>query len=249
VIIITHYDEKYSAYRPFWEYCIEQAYPHYAHYCQESTYPAITRLLIDPFPSHYNTEDELEIEYHHFHYITDIDIMILPEPISMKEFHLREMEESGLCYSNSHRGSGELRGQERMTGLHFVGLEWFKRTQAARDEYRKRAEAGEFTDRIDDELILMRVIKESGLGLPPKRNLMVRHHGIHFGTFRAYKNHTNQRRYDELRKRISPEKAIQWQQVISAGHWKGMVRKAPEWLQWEMQEMDIFTRKRSKQGG
>jgi hypothetical protein len=245
MIIVTRYDEKYEAYKPFWEYCIEQAYPRYCHHAILSNHPAVDRLLIDAYPSHY---DDIEnMVYHQYHYITDIDIMILPEVPSLKEFHLRETEESGLCYSNSVRGTGEERGKERMTGLHFVGVEWFKKTQAARDAYKKRVDAGEFNGRIDDEIVLMNVVKESGLPIAKKKPLMIRHHGIHFGTLRAYKHHHNVRRYDELRKRITPETAQQYHALISQPHWKMMVNHAPEWLQREMQEMDIFTRKRMKQ--
>lgn len=245
MIIVTRYNEQYAPYKPFWEYCIEQAYPNYAHHAMLSEHPAIDRLLIDPYPSH--IDDNMHTVFHQYHYITDIDMMILPENPGIKEFHLAEMKEDGLCYSNSTRSAKEERGLERVTGLHFVGLEWFEKTEKERHEYQSIANDGLFKNRIDDELILKQVIERSGLKLPKKKSLMKRHHGIHFGTLRAYKRHDRKLRFEQLRLRISPEQARQWQKVSHTEHFQRLIQKAPEWLQDEMQEMDVFTRTRAKQ--
>jgi hypothetical protein len=173
-------------------------------------------------------------------------MMIMPETPSLKDFHIQEMQESGLCYSNTPRGTEE-RGADRVTGLHFVGFEWFNKTYDARRKYLERCMNGEYTNRIDDELILMRVIKESGLEVPRKRPLMKRHHGIHFGTLRAYKSHDRKHRFEQLRLRISPERARQWQELIIECGFNELIECAPEWLIDEIVEVSVFTRTRAKQ--
>lgn len=247
MIIVTRYDDKYEPYKPFWEYCINRAYPEYSYHAHKSDHPSTDRLLIDPYPSH--IEDSLQVIYHDYHYITDIDMMILPETPSLKDFHLKEMSETGLCYSNSSRvNTAEPEGANRMTGLHFVGFEWFEATEKARYKYWQEIRDGKYNRRFDDEVVLMNVIKDSGLGIAPPKKLMTRHHGIHLGTGRTYR-HDKSMLFQNLAQRIIPEKAKQWQTIQGDPVFKALILKAPEWLQKEFYDMDRFTRRRMKQEG
>ena len=63
---------------------------------------------------------------------------------------------------------------------------------------------------FDDEFTLMKVCKESKVGVPPHEGLIQRHMGIHMGTLRAYKTHTKQKLNQQLRMRITPAQAKQW---------------------------------------
>lgn len=245
MVISTNYDEKYAPYIPFWRYCIYKAYPEYSVHAYKSFNPAIDRLLIDPIPSHFDCE--LKTVYHEYHYITDCDMMILQEPVSILDFHKKEMIEEGLCYSNSVRSNSEEQGESRVTGLHFVSMDWFKKTAEARGRYLYLTRKGNFQNRIDDELVLYKVIKESGLKLPSKKNLIDRHHGIHLGTIRANPNANTHEIFEQLRLRVTPEMAIKWQELVSCQDWEDMIKQAPEWLKNEMDIINKFTIKRAKQ--
>lgn len=118
------------------------------------------------------------------HYlITDIDMMFMPEASSIIDQHCKHMERDGtLCYENWI--SQYIGGDPRMPGVHFVTQEWFEKTESIRKvELNKLLEHGA-KDYYYDEVMLGRLVRDSGLPLPPQIAKLWRHHGIHLGDWR-----------------------------------------------------------------
>lgn len=207
LLIYTVASGHYLDYTALWEYCIAHSYPEYDFESLEIKDPktlyfaACYRLLHQPTTQH------------DYVYITDVDMMILREESpSLLEFHLGEMENEGLCYSNSPRKK-EYLGPQRLTGLHFASKEWYEKTIQERSSYLRLLSEGKFGENaIDDELMLMLICKNAGLSIPITKQLASRHHGIHLGTLRhyQYKRHSKNTRNQQLGLRISPKQAEQW---------------------------------------
>ena len=222
LLIITAANYWYTEYQNLWEYCIKKAYPEYDSHCyiapQTSApfYAACYRLLIDPGKYKYV-------------YMTDIDMMILREERSLLEFHLNEMKDTGLCYSNTMR-RGEPEAKERLTGLHFATREWYDKTCETRKKYLHMLNNGEIgNNRFDDEKMLMQICKNADLGLPGQRGQMViRHHGIHLGTLRAYQNHSRNTMETQLLMRVSKKQAIQWLEFYKDSEFLKIIKNIKE---------------------
>src|SRR5574343_1717775 len=159
IMISTVVDEQYSHYVPLFDYCAHRAYPDaeievlYSNRAEQKYRAACSRYLID-FSKKFDPEigERAPTRF----YITDVDMLLLPELISLVEFHEAEMVESGLPYSNSHRSVQEERGLERMTGLHYCNRKWYADTIDEREAIMLEMAEGKIGDgRIDDELILM----------------------------------------------------------------------------------------------
>jgi hypothetical protein len=238
--IFTIHDERYQGYASMWKYFICEAYPQYSAISgmieSKEQYTAACRRFID------QPINEGDV------YITDIDMMILWEPISIDLFHNFEMNESGLCYSNSPRNNSEPFSSLRLTGLHYCNQEWYRRTEKSRQEALSLVEKGEIgKGRYDDEIMLKRICEESGLGIPPKRKLILRHHGIHMGTFRNYIMYGPARMRTELRQRISPFQARQFVQISETAEYKLIFKyiKNPI-IQKEYEFLEVFCRSRGR---
>ena len=175
---------RYRHYADLFKLCAMTAYPEYDVVFQVSDVPR------DAVSTTFFTACErylMELRTYKYVYITDIDMMIMRETPTLLDFHLAEIENTGLPYSNVPRWH-EPMGENRLTGLHFVTNAWWDITKKARDEERRRLYAGEIGNmKCDDELMLMRIVKNSGLAVPPNSELLCRHHGIHLGTYRDYK--------------------------------------------------------------
>lgn len=52
-------------------------------------------------------------------YMGDIDILFLPENLSILEFHIKQLSKFGLPFSNKARVDGSGKVSKRLTGLHF----------------------------------------------------------------------------------------------------------------------------------
>jgi hypothetical protein len=176
-------------------------------------------------------------------YITDIDMMICPEIPTLLDFHLKEIKETGLCYSNTPRWK-EPMGDNRMTGLHFVTKEWWRQTEIASAHELDRLVKGEIGGcKCDDELMLMRIIKASGLPVADRRPLIPRHHGIHLGTLRDYRKMTLQARRNAVHRRIGMEKAAYWLGLIKTpeyGRIFSEIKKTDKQATWELTELEKF---------
>ena len=126
LLIFTTVNGRYRVYADLFTFCCKRAYPEYSVSIEEPVYntekqqekipyfAACSRFLIYPI-----FDGDV--------YITDVDMMICPEKVSIQDFHREEIRQSGLCYSNSPRWK-EPHGENRLTGLHYVTSEWWKET-------------------------------------------------------------------------------------------------------------------------
>lgn len=118
------------------------------------------------------------------HYlITDIDMMFMPENSTIIDQHCKHMEKDGtICFENWI--SQYIGGDPRMPGVHFVTQQWFEKTESIRKaELDKLVEHGA-NEYYYDEVMLGRIVRDSGLPLPPQVAKLWRHHGIHLGDWR-----------------------------------------------------------------
>jgi hypothetical protein len=124
-----------------------------------------------------------QIEAFDFVHITDIDILIKPETIAMVDQHVRTMQKYNLgCYDNYVSTNSTT--AKKVPGVHFVTKEWWSRTAAAREKYRKVLKDPGAPSWDFDELMLYCIISESGLQEPPKLPNLWSHHGVHLGDWR-----------------------------------------------------------------
>jgi len=138
-------------------------------------------------------------------YLTDVDILIMPERIPLHKQHIQHMEVLQLPYSNFVRNTDV----PRLTGLHFANLDFYRRVAPVVELYADMIKVIGIPDgygRCADEELWYRIVRESGLGLPPKCNLSEQktwgtvfdpdgyeniwfgpHHGVHVGFGRSMK--------------------------------------------------------------
>lgn len=138
-------------------------------------------------------------------YLTDADILFMPEKLPLHEQHIKHMEVLELPYSNFVRNTDP----PRLTGLHFGSLDFYRRVSPIVELYADMVKAIGIPDGYGpcpDEALWYRIVQESGIGLPPKCNLFEQktweivfdpngyknvwfgpHHGVHVGFGRAMK--------------------------------------------------------------
>lgn len=245
LLILTCADGLYLDYTPLWEYCIRKSIPEAKCECIEITqkpcnyFSACYRLLFTPEPGY------------KYYYIDDVDIMHTKESPSLMEYHLDQMKNTGLCYSNTLR-KWEYLGDQRMTGLNFVTPEWYEKTADLREKYLHMLSNGEIgQSRFDDEMILKKVCVESELEIPPRQELVPRHKGIHLGTLRAYRNHSRGKRNQQLRIRISPEQAARYLKYYEDPEYQKIVQKvckSSKVIKWELETLYSFCRREINHG-
>jgi hypothetical protein len=96
--------------------------------------------------------------------------------------------------------------------------------------------------KCDDELMLMRIVKNSGMPVTKRSNLLVRHHGIHLGTFRDNRKESIQKRRNAAYSRIRPH-ARYWLGLIETPEYKSLFRgiqKQDEQAAWELKEAEKY---------
>lgn len=116
--------------------------------------------------------------------ITDVDIMISKENVSIVTQHVRSMlAEDTVCYDNYNQaGFSEC----VMPGVHFVSKQWWKETAAARQRHEMllRSEAT-VVENGYDEAMLGKIVVESGLKTPTRDQHLWCTHGVHLGDYRG----------------------------------------------------------------
>lgn len=130
-------------------------------------------------------------------YITDVDFVFLPHNPSLFDYHISIMGRTGLPYS-AYRGPKTKDGKKiwhgkntRITGgIVCVSKEWLKITERARQKILKKIN-GPFASRGEDEVILYRIMRCSGLKTPKKRRRFYNgqefdknYRNLHLGDFR-----------------------------------------------------------------
>jgi hypothetical protein len=240
LLIFTTVNGRYKVYTDLFLFCCERAYPEYKATVRKvletgkenKYYSACSRFLYDP-----GVDCDV--------YITDVDMMICPEKVSIREFHSKEIVETGLCYSNSPRWK-EPHGENRLTGLHYVTPQWWEITKDQREKETQRLLNNEIGNcKCDDELMLMRIVKNSGIPVAKYGPLINRHHGIHLGTVRDYMGETLQTKKTVLRQRIDKEKALYWCNFIDTDDYKKLfndIQKQDRQAVLELKELEKFVR-------
>ena len=236
VCITTVVDQKYSAYIPMFAWCCKTVYPSYhirifvvGEYKERIKNADIIPLFNDFPTTPYNAialRFVVPPEYYRefdYVYITDIDIMIMPERVELADFHKAEMVASGLPYSNSTRNVHHYLGNKSLTGLHFATRKWFEQTENERQRYYSLLQKGLVGNyREYDGVMLHRMCERSELKLPNKYNLKKRHHGIHLGNFRLFEDKA------KWAERIIPDYRSQWMEWVSNPTFKTIVDSARE---------------------
>jgi hypothetical protein len=249
VLIYTFAIGRYLIYSELWQYCLRLAYPEYD-----------VRVItwgntVDNLPQYFGAVNRYlltpPLEYDYY-YITDIDMMIVREDPPLHVFHMEEMNQWNLCYSNRRRGPGQPVGVNRLTGLHFCSREWFSITAAAREKYTNIVLSGQRgNDKIDDELIIADIATESGLTLAPQGPLVTRHHGIHLGTVRDYRGQTLEKRRTAFKIRVKRDTAVKWQKVVETEEYQRIyssIRVSDRDAAWELYEVDKLTKQMCNEG-
>jgi hypothetical protein len=111
--------------------------------------------------------------------------------------------------------------------LHFVRKDWWEKTFNARAHQYHLLTTGQIGySPIDDELMLMNIVKESGLPVASgKYNLIERHHGLHLGTVRAHKKESLQTLRRAVSIRVNQDKAAKWQAVVACPEYSKLLHK------------------------
>jgi hypothetical protein len=242
-LIYTAAQGWYRSFAPLFKWCCNHAYPEadvqveIISGIRPPFYAACARFLQAPSQEY----DEV--------YVGDIDMFHMPQSPGLFEYHEERMRKTGLCYSNTPRSAKEPCGPDRMTGLHFATQEWYARTSVARVSALRRLNDGDLgNDRLEDELMLMQICKDSGLQIPPREKLLPRHFGIHGGTVRCYENHTRSTRESQLRMRISPEMATAWNEMVDMpGFQEAAIESCvmSKRVGFQLEQIEQFTRKTS----
>lgn len=231
VCITTVVDELYQKYIPLFVLCCKYAYPEYdikifLHgNIRENVKKALEFLkdkyifvngLFDgwkkykysPISWRFVVPPE-QYKGYDYVYITDIDMLIFREKVELASFHINEMNETGLCYSNSTRNKKHWEGNRSLTGLHFCNQEWFEKTEASRRRYAQLLKIGKVGEKREyDGYMLYSMCIESDLTIAGKYPLIERHHGIHLGTERLF--HKNKK----IKKRLNPDYLTKWNNLI-----------------------------------
>lgn len=226
--ISTVVDSKYQHYIPLFVFCVNNSYPacHIKIFLTDDVDKDVCTVIRDSNgrnvefiknvfkgwkKHHYSPISwrfvipPVHFKDYEYVYITDIDMMIVLEDTTLLDFHLNEMKQTGLCYSNSLRNHKDWKGKESLSGLHFCSWEWYEKTEQSRQKYAKLLESGEVGEKRGyDGHMLYKMVKESGLKLPGKYKLIPRHHGIHLGNFRLFNSKKS------IKKRISRDKVLWW---------------------------------------
>jgi hypothetical protein len=189
----------YQWYIPIFHYCLSRAYPEY--FMRIYTRGPIDlppgpwdRVIVrdvanDYPPDGYTTaalrfvyEDEALRGFDYVHF-QDIDMMIMRENPLLIDQHMMHLRVHGLqCYENYVSSMHEM--GPRLPGVHFVTRDWWDRTRTAREKYAADLMEGGSKGWFWDEVMLAKIVKESGLPLQDKELHLWAHHGIHLGDYR-----------------------------------------------------------------
>ena len=130
--------------------------------------------------------------------ITDVDLLLFNTQ-NVWDWHFDKMVDMGSCYYAHHgpykypqRFPGGWKGdRERLAGgFVMITPEWLERTREARDRYLTlllNRQVGLY--REEDEVILCRICKESGLPISYNKSFPSMLRGIHLGDFKKSMSH------------------------------------------------------------
>lgn len=196
--VMTVINEKYRWYEPMFRYCLKMEIPDVPAIIYGNGFsadgivplPAELKLPTDGYTTAASrfVFSATEIEAFDAILITDIDILMMGEPTTIQTQHARSMKVNNLrCYDNYI--SGVVEGYERAPGVHYVTKDWWEATRTVRARYAKELMDNGSRAWWWDEVMLLRIIRESGLPEPPKVPNMWALHGVHLGDWRRRLKH------------------------------------------------------------
>lgn len=261
LLLTTLVDRRYWDYVDLFTWCAKKSYPEYdvKIFHREEIFPNHPNLGYTTNALRMVMPQELFSEYRYI-YITDIDIMILREDPPLLDFHVKDMGHK--CFSNSIRNAGNTyqsggevwRGNECLSGLHFCSREWFERVEPQAIKWRKYLGENEVWRGFDGRILYL-ICKEVGFPIPPKRGLIRRHHGIHLGTFRLWRDGlshcnridakpmTNEQAKQAWAKRVSPEKCRTWRRYMEDPQYQKIVSEIKDpTIRGYVRDLDSYAR-------
>lgn len=129
------------------------------------------------------TESFEEIRQYDYALITDIDIMLMAEEKTILDSHMMHLDRDKTnCFENWISDTRE--GNPRLPGIHFVTKEWWDVSKDARVKAYEDLQTRTSIEYCHDEYMLGRIVRDSGLSLPPRAPKLWRKHGPHIGDLR-----------------------------------------------------------------
>lgn len=159
----------------------------------DSDFPDIKEVICGALPEYpgdgYTTAalrfvyDDSRICAYDYVLITDIDMMIMGESISIVDQHMLDLRKNDLrCYSNY--ASSITATFPRLPGVHFVTKDWWEKTREVRNRYSEYLKENGAGCWYYDEVMLHKIVQESGLKINNRSINMWCHHGVHLGDYR-----------------------------------------------------------------
>ena len=217
--ITTVVDGYYQLYIPMFIYCAKKSYPDYyvKVFFRGTLTPPVWDCLKDiedagidgwevkenwftDYPYQLKTsaclryllppEEVKDFEYVH---INDADMLIMREKPSILEYHRKRIKKEGWLYSNTkgtwdHPFNGLAR---RLPALPTFTKKWYSKIEPIAKKYRKLLKAGEVgLINCYDEIMLFKLVEQSGQPLPEKYDYEVKYHGLHLGMAKMRGKHS-----------------------------------------------------------
>jgi hypothetical protein len=202
---------RYRNYIDMWKVFIETAYPECGVYVREVTDDELKgKQRYYAACIGYVEKPPIADGYEYF-FITDIDVMICQENPNLMESRLNDLIG---CYSNTRRDQDFTGEIGRLTAPHFFHSSWWDKTREARNHFKHELESGTIGRNLwDNEVILYKLAKLSGLKIPPVGDPFKYHCGIHLGNQRNIEgfNEEHKRRY--MLAHISREWSVEWRRT------------------------------------
>lgn len=165
--------------------------------------------------------------------ICDADLLLLENPFP---WHLAQVDDKH-CFASHHgprrkpyrpevSGPDGWRGNWERTagGFVLVTPEWYAKTMAVRKKYLDQLHAGALPEfRELDEVILSRIIKESGMEVPQSKFFPPSLRGVHIGDFKDSMTH----RWTDLTKmagKLTLDNCLRFRELETDPVWQEMLR-------------------------
>lgn len=180
-----------------------------------------------------------------FTLITDIDLLILNDP--WEWFLSRNSTDSFVGYHGAWTKpfrpeicQGWSGNFERVAGgLVCVRKDWWEKTLSARKKYNDLLfEGKEGKYRECDEVILARIIKESGMEVPESKELPANLRGLHLGDFKFTHRVENK---DKMKRLLTNESVEKYKKLRGKNKWKQIIEELnSEWLNGILKTVDTY---------
>lgn len=170
---------------------------------------------------------------------TDADLLLFRNSPTLLQWHLKRLKRMKTSYAGHHgpwkrkyrpeiSKEGWKGNFERVSaGFFMTTQQWYTDTKKARKHFLKIAQKGKLGGyREYDEVMLGRIVKSSGLPMPPS-GFCKKQRGIHAGDFaQAKKRRWKSRK--KIKKRTVPQMVIKFQALEKDKIWKGLLKRLDE---------------------